>query len=306
VSFDRIQALIESDQLLALGEVLKSLTPEERKERAADLVAYEKARRAADRNWEHRAAMHIAGIGLLPNASTLTPWLVRHQIWWHRASQENGTIEALDVLRHRDPAWLPDLVARIAARMPAREPSRHDLLRIVLEFCGDNPPDTDGFLLAFMDFGGHTRWRPSFDALIPRMLEVVGAGAIFANTWQWPRFLTERADRRVLLDGCLARLQQGGGAGEMEGFLALHKVLDVTLDETAEHARDYVAMLPDSRSVVATLAQDRLKSLDEAGKLDFDLLADASRCSAAPRRSSSAPSSPGSPSTRSPLRTRSC
>ncbi|RDI35030.1 DUF6493 family protein [Lentzea flaviverrucosa] len=277
MSFDRIQALIESDQLLALGEVLKSLTPEKRKERAADLVAYEKKRRVSDRNWEHHVALHIAGIGLLPNASTLTPWLVRYQIWWHRVSQENGTLEALDVLRHRNPAWLPDLVTRIATRMPAREPGRHDLLRIVLEFCGDNPPDTDGFLLAFMDYGGHTRWRPAFDALIPRMLEVVGAGAIFANTWQWPQFLTERADRQVLLDGCLARLQQGGSAREMEGFLALHKVLDVTLDETAEHARDYVAMLPDSRSPVATLAQDRLKALDEAGKLDFDLLADASR-----------------------------
>ncbi|WP_439659099.1 hypothetical protein ACSHWB_43090 [Lentzea sp. HUAS TT2] len=277
MSFDRIQALIESDQLLALGEVLKSLTPEERKERAADLVAYEKARRAAGRNWDHHPAMHMAGIGLLPNASTLTPWLVRYQIWWHRYSQENGTAEALDVLRHRDPAWLPDLVARLATRMPTRELGRHDLMRIVLEFCGDNPPDSDGFLLHFMDFGGHTRWRPSFDALVPRMLEVAGSGVIFANTWQWPQFLNERADRQVLLDGCLARLQQGGSAKEMEGFLALHKVLDVTLDEAAEHARDYVAMLPDSRSTVATLAQDRLKALDEAGRLDFALLADASR-----------------------------
>ncbi|MDX8147745.1 DUF6493 family protein [Lentzea sp. BCCO 10_0061] len=277
MSFERIQALIETGQLLALGEVLKSLSPDERKERAAELVAYEKERRASGRNWDHHPAMHIAGIGLLPNASTLTPWLVRYQIWWHRISQENGTLEALDVLRHRDPAWLPDLVARIATRMPTREPGRHDLLRIVLEFCGEDPPDSDGFLLAFMDFGGHTRWRPAFDALIPRMLEVVGAGAIFADTWQWPQFLHERADRRVLLDGCLARLQQGGAAKEMEGFLALHKILDVTLDETAEHARDYVAMLPDSRSVVASLAQDRLKALDEAGKLDFDLLADASR-----------------------------
>ncbi|WP_330276749.1 hypothetical protein OG205_14475 [Lentzea sp. NBC_00516] len=132
-------------------------------------------------------------------------------------SQENGTAEALDVLRHRDPAWMPNLVARIATRMPTREPGRHDLLRIVLEFCGEDPPASDGFLLAFMDFGGRPRWRAAFDALIPRMLEVVGAGSIFANTWQWPQFLHERADRRVLLDRCLARLQQGGSAKEMEG-----------------------------------------------------------------------------------------
>jgi hypothetical protein len=183
----------------------------------------------------------------------------------------------IDVLRHRDLAWLPDLAARLGAKMPTRDLGRRDLLNVVLEFCGDNPPDSDGFLLHFMDFGGHTRWRPCFDAVIPRMLEVVGAGVMFANTRQWPPFLRDRADRAVLLDGCLARLQQGGSAREMEGFLALHEVLQVTMDEVAEHARDYLAMLPDSRSTVASVAQDRLKSLDEAGRLDFDLLCDASR-----------------------------
>ncbi|MGI5500480.1 DUF6493 family protein [Lentzea sp. CA-135723] len=277
MTFDRIQALIESDQLLALGEVLKALTPDERKACAKDLVAYEKQHRAGRQGWQHHGALHIAGCGLLPNASTLTPWLVRYQIWWHRMREDNGVPVALDVLRHRDLPWLPDLVTRLAARMPSRQRRRQDLLRIVLEFCGDTPPDSDGFLLHFMDFGGHTRWRPAFDALIPRVLEVVGSGAIIANTRQWREFLRDRADRTVLLDGVLARLQQGGAAHEMDGFLALHEVLQVNLDETVAHARDYVAMLPDSRSTVATLAQQELKRADEAGRLDFELLADASR-----------------------------
>lgn len=277
MTFDRIQALIESDQQIALGEVLKSLTPEERKDLAKDLVAYEKKHRAGDRSWHHRETLAIAGAGLLPNASTLTPWMVRYRIWSHRMSPENGPSVVIDVLRHRELPWMSDLITRLAPRMPTRDRSRQDLLRVILEFCGGNPPDSDGFLLHFMEFGGHTRWRPGFDALIPRMLEVIGAGVIFANTRQWRTFMRDRAERTVLLDGCLARLQQGGSAREMEGFLALHEVLQVTLDETAEHARDYVAMLPDSRSTVATLAQDRLKSLDEAGRLDFDLLCDASR-----------------------------
>ncbi|ANZ41761.1 hypothetical protein BBK82_43295 [Lentzea guizhouensis] len=275
MTFGRIRSLIESDQVLALGEALKLLTPQQCKETAPELVAYEKVHRSESR-WTHRETLAVAGAGLLPNASTLTPWLVRYHIWHHRTSPHDGTAVVLDVLRHRQLTWLPDLVARLA-RMPTRELTRRDLLRVILEFCGDTPPDTDGFLLHFLDFGGHTRWRPEFDALVPRMLEVVGAGVIFANVRQWRLFLRDRAPRPVLLDGVLARLQQGGSAREMEGFLALHEVLQVTPDEVAEHARDYVAMLPDSRSTVATLAQQQLKSLDEAGKLDFDLLCEASR-----------------------------
>ncbi|WP_394620370.1 DUF6493 family protein [Lentzea sp. JNUCC 0626] len=277
MTFDRIQALIESDQLLALGEVLKSLTPDERKAYAKDLVAYEKKYRAGQQNWLHHPALHIAGCGLLPNASTMTPWLVRYQIWWNRMREDNSIPVALDVLRHRDLAWMPDLVTWVAARMPSRDRRRQDLLRLVLEFCGDTPPDTDGFLLHFLEFGGHTRWPSSFDVLIPRLLEVVGSGVIFANVRQWRLFLRDRADRAVLLDGTLARLQQVGAAREMDGFLALYEVVQVTLDEVAEHVRDYVAMLPDSRSTVATLAQAQLKLLDEAGRLDFELLAEASR-----------------------------
>ncbi len=277
MSFDRIQALITSDQLIALGEVLKALTPEERKSCAKDLAAYEKAHRTGGLGWLHREALAIAGAGLLPNASALTPWLVRYRVWWNRRSQKDGTAVVIDVLRHRDPPWLPDLVARLGAKIPARDLSRNDLLRVVLEFCGENPPDSDGFLLHLMLFDGHTRWRPGFDVLIPRILEVVGAGRFFATTREWLVFLRDRADRQVLLDGCLARLQQGGTAQEMEGFLALHEDLQVTIDEAAEHARDYVAMLPDSRSTVAALAQDRLRQLDDAGRLDLDLLCEASR-----------------------------
>lgn len=278
MSFDRIRALIESSRTYALGEMLKSLTLEDRKEYAKDLVAYEKEHRAGDQRWSDNETLAVAGAGLLPNASKLAPWLVRHRIWFHHSRGQNDGIGVLiDVLRHRDLAWAPDLAARIAARMPARG-RRHDLLTVVVEFCGDALPDSDGFLMNLMALGGHTSWRPAFDVLIPKMLAVTGAGVIIADTRQFRLFLRDRAERQVLLDGCLARLQQGGGAArEMDGFLALHEVLQVTLDEIAAHARDYVAMLPDSRSTVAGLAQDQLKLLDEAERLDFDLLCEASR-----------------------------
>ncbi|WP_112266801.1 DUF6493 family protein [Lentzea terrae] len=269
MKFDDIRAFIEADDSAGLGAALANVS--DRKALAAQLVAYEKKHRAGDESWQHRQTLAIAGAGLLPNASTLAPWLVRNQIW---SRQDDVLAVLLDVLRRRE--FVQDLVPRLAAKLP-RDLTRRDLLRVILEFCGDHPPDSDGFLLHFMDFGGHTRWRPGFDALIPRLLEVVGSGVIFAHVRQWRTFLNDKADRGTLLDGCLARLQQGGGAKEMEGFLALHEVIQPTIDEVAERARDYVAMLPDSRSTVATHAQAQLKRLDDAGRLDFELLLEASR-----------------------------
>ncbi|MEU3642008.1 DUF6493 family protein [Lentzea sp. NPDC034063] len=279
MSFDKVQALIESDETRALGELLKSLTPDERKACAKELIAYEKAHRTGDRRWDDEETLSVAGAGLLPSASALAPWLVRHRIFQHYGDEVDNGIEVLvDVLRHRDLAWTPDLVTRLAARMRTRDRFRQDLTRVIVEFCGDDPPDTDGFLLHLMDSDAQTRWKPSYDALIPRMLEVVGAGAILGGSRrEWIKFLRARADRQVLLDGCLARLQQNGTPSEIDGFLSLHEAVKVTLDEIAAHARDYVAMLPDSRSTVAGLAQDQLKRLDEAERLDFDLLVDASR-----------------------------
>ncbi|USX55244.1 hypothetical protein [Lentzea sp. HUAS12] len=275
MSFDRIRALIESRQVLALGEVLKSLTPQERAERAKDLVAYEKQLRAAGRNWEHPTAMAITGAGLLPGAATLTPWLVRYRIWYHRLVPDDGIGVLLDVLRHRDVPWKADLVTRLASRMPVRDLDRHDLYSVIVELCGENPPDSDGFLLHLLAFDGHERWRPGFDVLLPRLLEVPGAGAHFGRSVR--EFLCARTDRRMLLDGCLARLQQGGAQADVKGFLDLHAAIGVTPEEATEHVRDYVAMLPDSRSTVVALAQERLRSVDEAGELDFDLVAEASR-----------------------------
>lgn len=275
MSFEDIRALIEADDCAPLGAALQALTPEQRKVLAKDLIAYERAHRAGDDPWRHGSTFALAGACLLPNASALTPWLVRYRTSAFYDTDEVGAL--IEVLRERDLPWMPDLVPRLAARMPSRERWRRDLLRVVLEFCGDEPPDSDGFLLHFLDLGDQTRWRPAFDALIPRMLEAVGTGAVLANSRLWRVFLRDRAERKVLFDGCLARLQQGGAAKEMEGFLALHDVLQVTVDEAVEHARDYVAMLPDSRSTVANLAQHQLKRCDDAGRLDFELLCDASR-----------------------------
>ncbi|WP_394620371.1 DUF6493 family protein [Lentzea sp. JNUCC 0626] len=276
MSFARIQALIESDDPRALGDALIALSADERKAYAKDLVAYEKEHRRGDRRWDDSETLSIAGAGLLPSASALAPWLIRYTIWArYRADEDPGVRTLLDVLRHRDLPWMPDLIERLAAKLSARDRWRQDLTWVIVEFCGGELPETDGFLLHLMDSGSEN-WKPAYDRLIPRTLEAVGAGVVLGVERRgWVEFLVRRADRQALLDVCLARLQQGGSAGEMDGFLGLHAALRVTQDETSAHARDYLAMLPDSRSTVAGLAQERLRSLDD--ELDFDLLLDASR-----------------------------
>ncbi|MFD4675608.1 DUF6493 family protein [Lentzea sp. NPDC058450] len=281
MSFAKVQELIEAHAHAALGEVLNALTPAERKALAPELVAYEKKLRAGDLPRQHREPLAIAGAGVLQSAATLGPWLVRHAIWSHHwaehDSQDDAATVLLDVLRQRALPWLPDLVTRLAAKMPTKELSRHDLMRVVVEFCGDAPPDGDGFLLHFLAYNGHKRWRPGFEVILPRLLEVPGAGSYVGDARQVQAFLCATMDRGRLIDGCLARLQQGGGQAEMSGFLELHRAIGVTADEAAAHVRDYVAMLPDSRSTVATAAQDQLKRVDDAGRLDFGLLTEASR-----------------------------
>ncbi|MFD4675606.1 DUF6493 family protein [Lentzea sp. NPDC058450] len=275
MSFAKIQALIESEEPVALGEVLIGLTDDERKAYAKELVAYEKEHRRGDRRWDDSETLAIAGAGLLPSATALAPWLLRYTIWArYQADRDPGVRTLLGVLRHRDLPTMPDLVAKLAAKMSARERWRQDLTWVIVEFCGGELPETDGFLLHLMD-SGTENWRPAYDRLIPRTMEAVGAGVVLGSERRgWIELLVRRADRQALLDVCLARLQQGGTASEMDGFLGLHTALKVTQDETSAHARDYLAMLPDSRSTVAGLAQERLKSVED---LDFDLLLDASR-----------------------------
>ncbi|MGI5500481.1 DUF6493 family protein [Lentzea sp. CA-135723] len=275
MSFAKIQALIESDDPRALGDALIALSADERKAYAKELVAYEKEHRRGSRRWDDAEQLSIAGAGLLPSASALAPWLLRYTIFLHHEFESDpGALTLIEVLRRRDLPWMPDLIARLAAKIPARERWRQDLTRVIVEFCGDEPPRTDGFLLHLMDLGVR-HWKPAYDPLIPRMLEAVGAGVVLDVVRRgWVGMLVHQADRQAVLDVCLARLQQGGSAGEMDGFLGLHAALRVTEDETRAHVRDYLAMLPDSRSTVAGLAQERLRSLDD---LDFDLLLDASR-----------------------------
>jgi hypothetical protein len=122
------------------------------------------------------------------------------------------------------------------------------------------------------------------------VLEVEGSGQLLAWSGSgpiapeasWPRALAAlaadgRLPRTMLVDRCLGRLLRGGRPGELRGFLLLHQALDPDLDEVAARARDYARLLADGPSAVAVTAQRALRRLDDGGRLEPGLLAEASR-----------------------------
>ncbi|WP_238546961.1 DUF6493 family protein [Saccharopolyspora erythraea] len=123
--------------------------------------------------------------------------------------------------------------------------------------------------------------------LVPRLFEVDTVARLittpgFSADGGWPKALLALAeegvvDRLVLLDGCLARLQRGGTRDQCRGLLDLHDGLAPGLDELAARAGDYAALVPDCHSRVAATGQRELRRLDDAGRLDLDVLLDVSR-----------------------------
>lgn len=126
------------------------------------------------------------------------------------------------------------------------------------------------------------------DVLVPRLFEVPGIGAALAETIgrpsvdSWPCVLAALANegrlaRARLIDGCLSRLLRGERPGSLRGFTAILEALAPTEDEQAARAITYLRLLPDSPSTVAALAQRTLVALDDAGRLDAEILIEATR-----------------------------
>ncbi|MFC7480484.1 DUF6493 family protein [Luedemannella flava] len=84
-------------------------------------------------------------------------------------------------------------------------------------------------------------------------------------------------ERAMLLDGCLSRFLKGDRPASMGAFVALHDALAPTLDEIAERHEDYARVLPVASGPVATLAQKALRALDDAGRLDAEVVLQAGR-----------------------------
>ncbi|MEJ3658379.1 DUF6493 family protein [Actinomycetes bacterium KLBMP 9759] len=277
IEWNALQRLLEDAEPADVAAALRGLAPPQRRRLAGALVAYERELRTSGAGtWGMSATLAVAGAALLP-ASSSAAWLLRHQ-----SGAENPTL--VEVLRDRAVPWLPELASRLADRLPTRE-LRAGLFHLVValvEESGGRAPMSDGFLFHLAALGSPLwlREAPGRSALVLPMLDVDGVGARLSPWWSDALLAMVGdglLDRSALLDASISRLQRGGRTGEVAGFLALHDLLEPTLDEVALRARDYVSLLTDARSPVAGRAQELLQRLDTAGALDSELFHESSR-----------------------------
>jgi len=292
-----LQKLIDRCDEAAVAAAVRDLDPGQRRELAEPLRGYERELRADIGAWLSRQpALAVAGAAVLPGTSALAPWLARNRLSRYLSQPRHHvtvTGMVVDVLRARQVPWLGDLARRLAERLPSGriDADLWELTSELVTLTGIDPPTTDGFVIGWAQrhWGDHStvagaiRRDRRLAALIPRLLEIERVSASFARPIsRWPSTLALLAanglvDRVVLLDSCLAALQRGGRLAAVQGRLRVHEALAATVGEVTSRTADYVALLPDSHSVVATMAQRELCRLHEAGQLAAGTLCQASR-----------------------------
>ncbi|AXG76689.1 DUF7824 domain-containing protein [Streptomyces paludis] len=275
--------------------IVKPLTGAERKTELAAL----KALRAELRDWSWKRwrernrvgqALVVAGAGCITGAAAAADWIGAREL------RENVHVShplLLDILAERDPAWLGDLAHRLARR-PATGELDYRLISGLVALAGCPAPADDSYVYGWVEsLPTHGRLLPALRAdpgvaaMVPRLFEAAETPASFG--WQvdttdphhWPTALTVLAEegvleRRVLVDGAVARLLRGGAPGDAVFFLNLLVRLELTPDEERDRLPDWTGMAADGISTVAGHAQAVVSRLALGGGLSARSLADVS------------------------------
>ena len=199
-----LRLLIERRDTLGVAAALFGLGNGQRKELEKPLRDYERQLRAdlEPSSWARQPALAVAGAGILPNATAIAPWLARNRLAEHmwRQDRRSATITIVrDVLVARNVPWLGDLARRLADRLPAGwwEPDLWTLVSELVELTGIDPPDSDAFVVGWVEHHGGDRVSvardlardPRYAAFIPRLFEIERVTGSFWDGSLWPRAL---------------------------------------------------------------------------------------------------------------------
>ncbi|RKS68961.1 hypothetical protein BZB76_6099 [Actinomadura pelletieri DSM 43383] len=246
----------------------------------------------------HIHALLVAGAGTINGAAAAATWLCRADL---RPRLHIDTITALcrwlcDVTSRHPDEWRADVAHRIAARIQVAEEggARWHIVAALVTSAGAAVPVTDGFVVGWA--ASQTRAQtlgddPFLDALVPKIFEVDGVGAVLSREavqgawnmgpeYSWSIALVGlaragRLERGVLLDGCVNRFLRGGTPHTLRWFVQLHDALETTDDEVVARVRDYARLLPAAPSIVAELALREVRRADDLGRLDEPLFEEA-------------------------------
>ncbi|MFJ8695927.1 DUF6493 family protein [Streptomyces roseolilacinus] len=269
---DLLKALDAAGRRAALGE-LKALRAE--------------ARGWGWDQWDKRRRVHqallLAGAGCHGGAAAAAAWIGARDL---RDWQTPPHPLLLDVLRDRDAVWLGDVAHRLAGRAAtARED--YPLIRELVRRAGCPVPVTDGYVYGWVDALSRRDVLadlpadPQTPVLVPRLFETAELAQGLAWTEVWAKALPALphagvVERRVLVDGCVARLLRGGRQSDLRFFLGLLRDLDLTAEEERTHAADWAGLAADAPSTVAGHAQDVLGRLAARGEVSARQVAEVS------------------------------
>ncbi|GLY14608.1 hypothetical protein Kisp01_16230 [Kineosporia sp. NBRC 101677] len=126
------------------------------------------------------------------------------------------------------------------------------------------------------------RARPQWSALVMEALASRGTGQLLDGpdlrallirlTGDRPPGRPALLERSELLDACIGALQSTDRKVDLHGLLALHEQLNPSLDEVHSRVGQYVSLIAGAPAFVATVAQQRLRALDEVGRLDASVV----------------------------------
>ncbi|MFI6584257.1 DUF6493 family protein [Embleya sp. NPDC050493] len=150
-----LHKLIEAQDPREVGAAMHGLDTAGRRALVDPLVAYERNARRDSTLWRRGPALAVAGAAVLPGAAPLAAWLARHRLrmWSDDITDEVGAELVMTALRDRAPTWLPNLMSRLAERLPVRDfdRARFLLVRALAAETGSAPPPSDGYVLTWLD-----------------------------------------------------------------------------------------------------------------------------------------------------------
>lgn len=221
---------------------------------------------------------------------------------WRTEGERVDGRRVLRVLRGRPWEWRAEVARHLVSRLSLPELRHWDVAAALVRETGIAPPEDRAFIVGWLrslrarrsSWSGALAGDPLFVAYAPRLLDLDG----LPHTELWPLVSTVARlvedgllDRAGVIDVLLDRLTRStrhsgtferrppdeeiaavrpGGLTSAQ-LVGLHDRLDLTIDESAGHAPDYVRLLPAAPVAVADMALSQLWRLEEAGRLDEGL-----------------------------------
>ncbi|MEV6037960.1 DUF6493 family protein [Nonomuraea sp. NPDC052116] len=275
-AWERLVKPAKGGDVARVFRLLLELDADDRKAVAAQLPRHLSGLRVEDWwSWRHQLRpLRLAGVACLGGAAAVTAWLFRREFQWIEPDDERVIL----LLRQRPAEWRADVARRIAARLRLNDMRHWEVAAALVRETGIEPPDGDAFMVGWLRalHPGTAATDPLFTAFAPRLFEVDGLGeALPAQVGTVARLVEDGLlERKPVIDGIVGRLLRDGPSA-LSALVVLHDRLDLDIDESAERARDYTRLLPAGPVAVADLALAQLRRLEEAGRLEEELFAEA-------------------------------